>query len=461
MEAAFLMGETGTQNSVIVALLRVRLNDPSQPITPTALRQHIASRLDLVPSLRWRLTEVPLGLHHPVLEDDPDFDLDHHLRHITIDESQLYAVMTAASIDLIDRSRPLWEMTLLDGLDGGDQGLLCRIHHVLMDGIAFMSTWRRLFGEGVMDGPDAPEAVPFSPQPSSRRALVAAALADQASLWRRFPRLVRDTRAGQRAKAAHDASPVSAATAPAPSARKPLSPGYQPSQDRVMALCDLPLADLRAVRVDSGLTINSIVLGAIGIALRRYLMAHHLPLDPLLTAGVMAASEPPDAPDRQWGNHIGNFIVPMCVDVTDPWAQVNAVSAAATAARTRHELGGLDVQERWLEMIPPFVGIPLVRQQNRRQHKQPTNVRSSFVFSNVRGSADLRFLNASIERLHILGPISDGIGAFVCLCNVRDTGCVSVLANPTALEHPDEFLAALPEIVAELVELAHRHRATS
>ncbi len=102
------------------------------------VRELYRQRLDQAPPFRRRLVEVPLGLHHPLWVEDPDFDLDWHLRHITLPEPGSHTELTKLVADLVaiplDRTRPLWEAWVIEGLADGQAALLTKVHHAAIDG---------------------------------------------------------------------------------------------------------------------------------------------------------------------------------------------------------------------------------------------------------------------------------------------------------------------------------------
>src|SRR5205807_8401892 len=100
----------------------------------------IAERIHLIPRLRQRLEEPPLGLANPVWSDDAAFDLDWHVRQASLPEpggdAELGGLVGREFSHRLDRARPLWEATLIEGLEGGRKGLLIKVHHALVDGVA-------------------------------------------------------------------------------------------------------------------------------------------------------------------------------------------------------------------------------------------------------------------------------------------------------------------------------------
>jgi diacylglycerol O-acyltransferase / wax synthase len=114
--------------------------DPEPPLTRAMLTERIGERIHLIPRLRQRLEEPPLGLANPLWIDDTGFDLDWHVRQVSLPEpggeTELGSLVGREFSHRLDRSRPLWEATLIEGMHDGRKGLLMKVHHAIVDGMA-------------------------------------------------------------------------------------------------------------------------------------------------------------------------------------------------------------------------------------------------------------------------------------------------------------------------------------
>jgi WS/DGAT/MGAT family acyltransferase len=454
LEVNFLNRESETQNANMGYLVTLR-SDDGPDIELSDLRERIAARLDLVPSLRWRLRRVPLGLHHPVLVDDPDFDLDRHLRAVTLpdgdDGEALNRLVAETTRRPLDRERSLWNLTLVSGIGAGRQALILVVHHVLGDGVALTTTVERLFND---DAPEVTEgAVPWTPERPTRARLLAHALLERAKLTGRVPRLLADTRRGLRAKRQRIALTAGDGSG-APMQRVPVSPSYALAEARVFSRSQLELSDFRLVRQAADISLNDVLMGVVGIAFRRYLVARHeLPATPLVS-GVMVSTEVGGATVRQSGNSIANFVTTLATQIEDPWEQLLAIAGAAGEARHRLELVGLDIPTRWLDMVPPALAVPLARRDRAKRRKDPSNVRASTVVSNMRGAPPFCCLGWMVDGTFPIGQVLDTIGVFVVANSSGERFNLNVLANPTALECPDDLVGLFGQVLGELVRLA-------
>ncbi len=141
LDAQFLALESARQTGHVggVAILDPS-TAPGGEISAARIQELIAGRLSLLPPLRWRLAEVPLGLDHPYWIDDADFDLEYHVRETALpppgDDAQLADQVARICARPLDRSRPLWEIYLIHGLADGNVAMLTKIHHAVIDGMS-------------------------------------------------------------------------------------------------------------------------------------------------------------------------------------------------------------------------------------------------------------------------------------------------------------------------------------
>src|SRR4051794_24503747 len=141
LDAQFLALETPRQTGHVGGLA---ILDPSTRVDKTldcaAVKKLLRERLPLLPPFRWRLTEVPLGLDYPYWIDDEDFDLDYHAREIALpkpgSDKQLAEQVARIMSRPLDRTRPLWELYVIDGLQSGNVAMLTKIHHAVIDGMS-------------------------------------------------------------------------------------------------------------------------------------------------------------------------------------------------------------------------------------------------------------------------------------------------------------------------------------
>jgi WS/DGAT/MGAT family acyltransferase len=459
-----LESATAPMNSMAIGVLVPATGPDGEPqlITMADVRRHMAARLGDMPSLRWRLQPVPLRLNHPVVIEDPDFDLDYHLRHEVLPAPGGPAQLDRLVADLgerhFDRRHPLWQLTLVDGLAGGRQAAIYRVQHALQDGTAAYTSFSLVFS-----GADRVATVPpgqWRPDPvPTRRRLVADALRDLAGNLAHLPQLAVKTRAGMTALKAHQAT----ATVKAPEFvvdTPPTSFNDAFTLGHTYARTALPLDDVKLVKNAAGVSLNDVLLGAVAAGARRYLLARDdLPERPL-TASVPVGFEPADAPPRQYGNRFTNITTSLATDIADPWDRLLQISAVTSEAKACLDISGPEMMADWLDMVPPFIAEPGIHSLQKRRNEHREEAEQSIVVSNIKGPSELwHFDTALVESLHIQGPPSNGVGPNVMVWSYGDQLLVGVLAFEDAMADPAEFCSYIDDGLAELVDRARAHAA--
>lgn len=423
------------------------------PVTLDDLGSHLEARLDQLPSFRWRMVRVPLRLHHPVMVDDPDFDLAFHLRHERVaapgDPAALNALFARIAERHLDQRHPLWQATLVDGLEGGRQAVILKYQHCLADGVAAYTIFSRVFSDEVRD--PLPGAGPFAPAPLPGRVrLIGSALADHARALARLPRLAATTRTRTGAVKARRAR-AEVAT-PGFSGEAPwcvLNDAFSPPRAYVRA--ELPLAGLKQIKATAGVTLNDVILAVMAGACRRYLEAHGgAPTLPLLTS-VPVSDEPADAPLRQHGNRFWSFTTSLATDVEDPWDRLAKISAVTREAKEQLSILGTDLMPAWLDVVPPLVAEPGARALVGRLKAKPGRVDANILISNIKGpDRPWTLFGRVVEDLHVDGPPSNGVGCNVMVWSYGDRMLLGILAFADALRDPDLLSRSITESFEEL-----------
>src|SRR3954470_20916457 len=165
LDAQFLALESARQSGHVGGLAILDTSTaPGGAVDAEAIKGLLAERLPHLPPFRWRLTEVPLGLDYPYWIDDPDFDLDYHVRELALakpgNDDQLAEQVARIVSRPLDRARPLWELYVIHGLPRGEVALLTKMHHSAIDGASGIEVMGVLFDErpGGADGGGAAPA---------------------------------------------------------------------------------------------------------------------------------------------------------------------------------------------------------------------------------------------------------------------------------------------------------------
>ncbi len=460
MDAGLLAGETPEMPMHTMGVLL--LGKPPHPVYER-LRSALAARLHLIEPFRRRVIEGPLRIAEPQWLEDPDFDLDNHLRRAALPAPggmrELEAFAGEVAEQLLDRSRPLWEMVVVEGLRGGGVALIVKVHHAAMDGVRLVQLMDVLLDPSPRGRPgeSAPDEWVADAEPS----LGAMALADARSLLLRPLQALRTVgeiggsllrarthqAAAARAPAAADAPRVFAAPA------IPLN--GRVSRRRAVAMADVAFADVRAIADAFGTTVNDVVLAASAAALRAWLLARNaLPAeDPIATVPVTVRQE--GAGDAGVGNRVSMILARLPVHETDPVARLQTINAATSRAKQEHRSHGSDVfrqsADLLLSVATPGMWSTLFTTYSASTLPDRLPVPWNLVVSNLPGPRQALYCaGARVQRIYPFGPLQLGSGLNLTVMSAGDRLCLGALACRRRV--PDVRLIA-DTFVAEIARL--------
>jgi WS/DGAT/MGAT family acyltransferase len=379
------------------------------------VKDTLAARLHLLPPFRRRLVTVPLNLHHPVWIEDPDFNLDDHVRRVGAPapggRREFGELISEIASHQLDRSRPLWELWVVEGLEDGHIGFVTKIHHSAADGVASAALLANVFDlePEILDAP--PPAQPWVPDhvPTATQ-LVLQALAAIVRQLLALPALLASTTRGLRAVIARRRQP-DAVSPPLPFATPKTSFNAALTPRRIFAFTSLSLADMKAAGKAVGGTVNDVVLAVCAGALRRYLADRNELPDRPLVAGVPTSTQSDAEAGRLSGNKVSNMFTSVPVHLADPVERVRHVHEITKGAKEVHNALGAEMLEAWSELTPPVPFAAFMRLYSRSRladrHRPPINL----VISNVPGPQQpLYIAGARLDALYSVGPILEGIG---------------------------------------------------
>ena len=457
LDAAFLSLETPSAHMHVMGVAIVDPTTAPHGFSYERVREVIESRLDLVAPLRRRVVEVPLGLHNPVWVEDPDFDLDFHLRRAALPapggEAELSAFVADVAGRELGRDRPLWEAWVVEGLEHGYYAFVAKLHHSLIDGASGVEILAALFDIEPEPEPRVADiAQEWHPDhiPSDFELLAYAMLSfAQKPLY--FVKAANNLGRGlmsavQRAReeSLDVALPL---TAPRLSMNRTITP------HRKVAFASVPLADIKAAKNALGVTVNDIVLAIASGALRNYLEKHdELPDRPLVAA--IPTSIRGDG-EREYGNRVSAMFAALPVEVEDPIDRVNAVQRSTAGAKGVHEQIGSSTLQEWAEVAAPAVFSRAMRLYTRLRIGERLSPVINAVVSNVPGPPfPLYLAGARLVALHPLGPIFDDCGLNLTVISYLDHVDFGFIACRELIPDLEELAAAVPEALAEIVKAA-------
>ncbi len=348
LDASFLALETANTTGHVGGLSILDPSGAPEPLTLARLTEVMAERLPLVPVLRRKLLNVPLGLDQPYWIDDAGFDIEYHVREIALprpgSDAQLTEQVSRLHARPLDRTRPLWEIYLITGLAGKRAAVYTKIHHAAIDGASGAELLTILF-DLTPQGRELPPAEPFLPaSPPPLPALAALAAARLAwrpvqtvrltnELVRVLPTLAPAVNAlvgGMLGLNRGDGAVI--ATRPG---RAPATPFNRPiTPHRRFAFRSVDLDTVKAVKNAFGVSVNDVVMAMCAGALRRWLIDHDaLPDQPLVAMIPVSVRDP--ASKGALGNKVSAMLTPLPTSVTEPGLRVQIVHSATQIAKAQ------------------------------------------------------------------------------------------------------------------------------
>ena len=425
-DASFLWAEQPNQ-PMHIAALAILESGPMRPADgpPGAVdieryRQAIEGVLHWIPRYRQKLEWIPVE-GWPVWVDDRQFDLGYHIRHIALPQpgslDQLKELAARITARPLDRTRPLWEIWVIEGVEGGEQfALLNKIHHCMIDGAAGADLSQILLSPSPRA--ECAEPLPYMPRPApSRLELIRDALAGAA---RRPVGLVRrllegDPEGGEpvgldrRVRAIQEM--IGYALRPA--SETPINGELGPH--RRFEWLTMPLDDIRELRRVFDCTINDVVLATLCGAMRRYLFRRRVDTRDLDFRVAAPVSTRRSEHDRRQGNHVSTWIVRLPLDLEDPMEQLAAIHEQTERLKESEASLAIETLMEAFEFMPAPVIARSVGLANG-----PANM----ICTNVPGPQfPLYMLGARLLGMYPMVPLLPGGGLGVALFSYEGKLC--------------------------------------
>jgi diacylglycerol O-acyltransferase len=447
--AWLLYSETPTAHQHTLKIAVVSETE-DHPFDIDHLRRRMERRLHLLAPMRYKLAEVPLGLHHPMWLENSEVDLQYHVREVVAaapgGKRELEEEISRIVSVPLDRSRPLWEMHVVTGLADGRIALVTKMHHALADGLASAN----LLARAVMNYPDEvlAEYTPVDPDPvPSKGEVLRWAAADHATHLRALPGLVRRTVTGIRRLRAE-------APTPPPDSAKVLSPvtiftNGALTADRRFTTATVSLDAVKDIRKVLGVTLNDVILGIAAGAMRQVLLQVQGHADDPLVASVPIGVD--FDPERISGNGIGAMLTSLPVQHADPVQRCRSASAAAKVSKEQARLLGTTMMNDWTEYLPPRPFAWYARRASERRSADRAATRMNVVVSNVPGPKEqIHIAGYPVTGLFSVGPLYDGCGLNITVWSYRDQLNAGVLSATNLVPAPQMVTEAFTSAFEEL-----------
>jgi diacylglycerol O-acyltransferase len=452
LDASFLYIETPTQLLNVCSILVLDSSTMPGGYTFGRLHEELALRIKAIPEFREKLADSPLNLDHPVWIEDRDFDIDHHLFRISLPSGarqwELAEICGHIASQPLDRSRPLWEMWVIeadadiDTHQGGRLAVMTKIHHSAVDGVIGANLLSQLCTEE----PDGPSPDPVDgPGDAGALEIAADGLRTFAARPLRLAKVMPMTAV---AIASTLSRAVTGSTMAAPFAAPPTSFNASVTADRNVAFARLDLEDIKAVKNRFTVKVNDVVMAVCAGMLRRFLADRgELPEAPLVAMVPVSVHEKSDRPGH---NQVSGMFCRMHTQIDDPADRLRAIAHANSLAKEHSSAIGPTLLQDWTQVAarPVFGTVMRLVASTPLTHHPVHNL----IISNVPGPQTARyFLGCEVKAMYPLGPIFHGSALNISAISLNgelDVGIVSCPdLVPEVWELADDFALALDELL--------------
>ena len=414
LDASFLYLESGAQLMHVCGVIIVDPATIPGGYDFGEFKQELSRRVSGVAMFNRKLKLVPGGIDFPVWVTDDEFDIDRHVHRLAVPapggKRELSEVAGHLAGIPLDRSRPLWEMYVIEGLADGRIAVFSKMHHSSVDGVSGSNMISHLCSLE----PDAPPLDAGAEHesahlraPSDLELVARGVMATASKPWQ-LAKLVAPT-ARTLASTASRARQGTAMAAPLTAPRTSFNGTI--TGHRSIAFTDVMLDDIKAIKnAVPGATVNDVVLALSGGALRRYLEGRgELPEASLLASVPVSVH---GASKRSGGrNKVSTIFCRLGTDVEDPLDRITEMSVANSHAKDHHKAVPADTLQEWAEFAAPRTFGLAVRMVSELRLAEKGPVIHNLVISNVPGPpVPLYFMGARIDALYPLGPVFHGAG---------------------------------------------------
>lgn len=451
LDSTFLYLETPSQLLHVCGLIVLDVSTVPGGYNFPAFKTELTARVRSMPGFRRKLFDSALNLDHPAWVEDTQFDIDRHVHRVAVPapggRAELADLCGHIASQQMDRTIPLWEMWVIEGLDDGSVAIMSKMHHANVDGVTGASMMAQLCGLT----PDAPRPEPDPDQPQLGRAntldlavggligfagrplKMAKVLPSGVAL---LPKWIRRARRGE--------------AMPAPFTAPRTSLNGAITGHRNIAYSQLDLRKVKLVKDAFGVKVNDVVMATVAGALRRYLADRDELPDSSLVAMVPVSVH--DTSDRPGTNQISGMFTQLGTQIADPVERLNETNVHNTMVKSHNASLGASLLQDWSQFAAPaaFGGAMRVYSNLKLAERHP--VVHNLVVSNVPGPpVPLYFLGARISAMYPLGPIFHGAGLNVTVMSMDgklNVGLVSCRElAPQLWDLADAFGPALEELV--------------
>ncbi len=452
MDVMFLYGHSANWPFYVGVLALLDASTAPGGFDTDKLRELFKERLALAPQFRWRVRDVAFGFDNPVFVEDENFDVDHHFHRIGLarpgTQRQLADLAGRLMTSPLDRSRPLWDMWLIEGLEGGRFALLTKIHHAVIDGMSGADLAGLIMDvEPVPARREATTLMPPAPLPSLaasaagvighvmlapvRTGAYAVQFAQQAAIFGRH--MLRGTAAGL----------------PFFTARSRLNGALTPR--RGVSFASVSLDEVLRVKDAFGVKVNDVVLGVVGEALRSWLDdCGELPGRPLVAE--VPVSIRTAATRHDVGSRVANSFVSLATNISDPGERLRAIHRSSQDAKAMQRDFAACKRVNLSDVpAPALVGLAVRVFAGTGLDARIPPIYSAIVSSIPGPTVDFYMAGAKVSAIYPLGPLMYASGLTVTALTLGDQIHLGLVTCPDVVSDGWAIAGRLQGALALLV----------
>jgi WS/DGAT/MGAT family acyltransferase len=424
-----------------------------------AVRDLVLSRLPLLPRFRRRLMHVPYELGRPIWVDDDQFDITYHVRHTALPRpgswEQLVALTTRVQEGLLDRDHPLWEIWMVEGLEGGNVALLQKTHHALIDGVSGVDVATLLLDMS----PEftAPVVAEWEPEPAPHASqLLLDTLHERLTEPAEIARSIRSMMRGPRRalKGAQDLAQSMSTMVTRDAIAPRTSINARTGRHRRIAVVRVPLADVKEIRRGVGGTVNDVVLAGVAGGLRQLFLhraddTEDLQLRVLCPVSVRSADQ-----KGALGNKVSAMFVNLPVDNRPAVERLHAISAQTADLKERRQAVGAEMLLGMTEYVAPT----LMSLAARVVHRQPF---FNLIVTNVPGPQQpLYLMGARLLEAFPIVPLTRNLTVVVGILSYDGTLHFGLWGDRDAAADIEVLASGIDDAFGELLKIAQEQGAS-
>jgi WS/DGAT/MGAT family acyltransferase len=480
LDAEFLAIEDDRNFAHVSGLAVLDPSDaPDGKLALSDLRQLVEERVHLLPPFRWRLEEVPFGLDHPWWVEDDAFDIGFHVRELALpapgDDHQLATQVERIFSRPLDRSRPLWEMYLIQGVHGDRAAVFTKIHHAVVDGVSGAKILGILFDldPAGREIPSEGPPIETSPHPGSLGLLAKGATAFPGRVVsgvRSVPSTVMNVAdlppirgipgvrsigvAGERIKRV-----VGRGGEDGGSGRAGLQAPRTLLNDRIsghrhFSFGSLSLDEVKAVKDAYGVKVNDVVMSLAAGAIRQFLLANDgLPNEPMIAMVPVSVRGVEDY--GTFGNQVSAMMAALPTDVPGAVERLMCAHAEMQVAKQHNANQSDDFIERATGLVPPVLFSRAARMTAEIGASSHFRPHFNAIVSNVPGPpVPLYMAGAKLESHYPASVIMDGVGLNITVLSYLDRLDIGIVGDRELAPNFDTLVEAMAEELEELLRRA-------